>query len=177
MQRPQSQIVEASVSSYLSVDSLVTPKLHDGLNLFLVGDPHVVGGENSNITPNQKVLWKTEEGLALLVSQRLGKGKVLSFYSRFDPEWNDWVLSPSFPYDLAELVIPDKLKLKTEDDLLANGRLSEGQIIRTGSSGDRTDTKSGGYEFSRTEYDNLLWQYLAVIIDPTVLFRAAIFRV
>ncbi|TDF41965.1 hypothetical protein EYS14_03735 [Alteromonadaceae bacterium M269] len=160
----QSQIVEASVSSYLSVDSLVTPKLHNGFNLYLVGEPHVVGGENSNITPNQKVLWKAEEGLALLVSQRLGKGKVLSFYSRFDPEWNDWVLSPSFPHDLAELVIPKKLKLKTEDNLLTNGRLSEGQIIRTGSSGDRTDAKSEGSKFSITEYDTPLWQYLAVIL-------------
>ena len=122
----QQQRAEAVVNAHIDIDKPAYPTLYQGFSLNYVGIPHEIEEIKTN-TENQ-ILWKTEAGAALLLENHFGNGRVLFFYSRFNPAWSDWVRLRVFPHDLAGLVVSKNVISTIEKINLRNGRLSPEQI-------------------------------------------------
>jgi hypothetical protein len=59
------------------------------------------------VAASARVLWHSDGGRPLLVSEPLGEGRVLRLAGRFHPGWSTLVLSPAFPEWLLTLLAAD----------------------------------------------------------------------
>lgn len=64
-------------------------------------------GDGERVSPDARtvVLWRTDNGRAVLTVEPLGEGRWLRFGGRFHPAWSELVLSPAFPEWLRGLLL------------------------------------------------------------------------
>lgn len=78
----------------------------------------LVNSANSSFLPElATVRWQTKERQALLSDIPFGKGKLLQFYSRFNPSWNNLVVLNTFPLIVEQLLLTNQQVMNNFTDL------------------------------------------------------------
>lgn len=78
------------------------------------------------------VLWHLA-AQPLLTEQRFGDTRILSFYSRFNPQWNDLVISPQFPLVLATLLFDQQIQQASLQQQRLSPEQIQGEVSETAS--------------------------------------------
>jgi len=74
-----------------------------------------------------KTLWEaitSNRSLKILLEYQQGLGRIVSFHSRFNPQWNDLVIQPQFPHFILSVLHSEKIKSVA----LKQGRLTRQQV-------------------------------------------------
>jgi hypothetical protein len=106
-------------------------------------------------------IWTDDSGRALLAVERIGRGAIYRFHSRFNPMWGELVLSPLFPEWILALLGEDAfLDGRSESANAASDmrRISDRQLLPQ-----RMSPKQKSFDGDRTSLQLPLW-LLAVLL-------------
>jgi hypothetical protein len=106
-----------------------------------------------------QVLWRTSEDKPLLSQLVIGPTTLLQFYSRFNPDWNNLTVLPTFPLILGEL-----LQSALAKQQLTQQTIDIQQISQTTADNQLQPTYSvSPYELQHSTLQNLLSALLLVL--------------
>jgi hypothetical protein len=161
----QRQVVETSVNSQLHIDKFRAPSVVGGFELHQMG----MSLTTSKITTvsSSQIIWRTISGAALLISNPIGQGEIYAFYSRFNPNWSNWVLKSHFPYDLAQLLMNNSVETEFSQKLLSQIKLTREQISQQELLSSPANEAQNQHEYvdaSQEEQEILLFLLVLIVV-------------